>query len=329
MKTATKLKLMGTLNLVMFVSEVILYLVVFVHQYYYGAHHGNDSDISNVEHEAFDKGWGAVTSNIDWCEENYLHSFYIVELWNSLTSLVFCVIGVLTVLRYQHERDNPARFVVAYVVLVFIGLGSFAFHATLKAETQSWDELPMVYLLLIFSFEVLTLRIIPTTQSNTKAIAGGPIEALQRVDDATANRYAVGIATYALVMTVGMKVFHEQAFVFQLPFFAMAIFLLVHLFKLVHVPVYTQHMTDEGFILLQASLFSFFCGTFCWPMERLFCSYVQGYQLHAWWHIFAAIGVHGFIQCLAVVHIHVRGGDPKLVAAYYCIPVTVDNTKEA
>ncbi|KAJ3411621.1 hypothetical protein HDV05_001990 [Chytridiales sp. JEL 0842] len=38
--------------------------------------------------------WGPVTSTLDWCEENYIHSHYIAELFNTL-SMIF-----LTLLAY-------------------------------------------------------------------------------------------------------------------------------------------------------------------------------------------------------------------------------------
>jgi len=37
---------------------------------------------------------------------------------------------------------------------------------------------------------------------------------------------------------------------------------------------------------------SFFCvGTICWILDQLFCEKVQHLYLHAWWHIFTAIGI--------------------------------------
>jgi dihydroceramidase len=32
--------------------------------------------------------WGARTSTLDWCEENYIVSYFIAEFWNTLTNIV-------------------------------------------------------------------------------------------------------------------------------------------------------------------------------------------------------------------------------------------------
>ena len=37
--------------------------------------------------------WGPVTSSIDWCEENYVQSYYIAEFWNTITNAGFIALG--------------------------------------------------------------------------------------------------------------------------------------------------------------------------------------------------------------------------------------------
>ena len=94
-------------------------------------------------------GWGAMKSNegywpeptadFDWCEINYVYTPYVAELWNSVTSLLFCVGPILL---WSRTRDLQVRLNLALVVA--IGLGSFAFHATLQYRDQLLDELPMI-----------------------------------------------------------------------------------------------------------------------------------------------------------------------------------------
>merc|ERR1712224_438943 len=42
-------------------------------------------------------------------------------------------------------RSLEQRFVIVFLLLAFVGVGSIAFHSTLLYESQLLDELPMVY----------------------------------------------------------------------------------------------------------------------------------------------------------------------------------------
>ena len=87
--------------------------------------------------------WGAITSSVDWCEINYHVSSYLCEFFNSFSSVAMVLVGVLGYF-LQHDLLE-ARFVVAMCMISVVGMGSFAFHATLKHETQMLDEVPMLW----------------------------------------------------------------------------------------------------------------------------------------------------------------------------------------
>ncbi|KAK4058102.1 alkaline ceramidase ydc1 [Microbotryomycetes sp. JL221] len=88
--------------------------------------------------------WGPVTASIDWCEANYLRSFYIAELFNTVSNSAFIALAVFGIYKSQ-QQNLPARFAVAYAAIALIGLGSTLFHATLLYTWQMGDELPMIY----------------------------------------------------------------------------------------------------------------------------------------------------------------------------------------
>jgi len=91
--------------------------------------------------------WEPHTSSIDFCESNYLHSNYIVELHNTWSSIIgLSSFGFLGLALNNHTGET--RHIVAYVVLALIGLGSAGLHGTLHWFLQSADELPMMYLLM-------------------------------------------------------------------------------------------------------------------------------------------------------------------------------------
>ncbi|MEL7368635.1 MAG: ceramidase domain-containing protein [Myxococcota bacterium] len=95
-------------------------------------------------------------ATVDWCEPNYVHSVYVAEWYNSLSSLPIALMGAVALawsLRAPWRRTG--RFAFAATVLLIVGLGSTAFHATLLRVGQALDELPMVYAGLSFLYVLL------------------------------------------------------------------------------------------------------------------------------------------------------------------------------
>ncbi|KAL9933192.1 hypothetical protein V8E36_007910 [Tilletia maclaganii] len=97
--------------------------------------------------------WGEVTATLNWCEEKYRWSKYLAEPCNSLSNIVFVLLAGFGV-RWTLRAQLPIAFVWCYLGIALIGIGSFAFHATMKWSMQAADELPMVYTTVIFSWAV-------------------------------------------------------------------------------------------------------------------------------------------------------------------------------
>ncbi|KAF8899059.1 ceramidase [Infundibulicybe gibba] len=88
--------------------------------------------------------YGPVTATLDWCEANYQFSYYVAEMANTFSNLftVFLAVYGLVLVR----RENlPTRCLVGNIGVGLVGVGSFAFHATLLFQAQLADELPMIY----------------------------------------------------------------------------------------------------------------------------------------------------------------------------------------
>lgn len=49
--------------------------------------------------------------------------------------------------RDAYKAKLPVRFVVLYLWVFVVGLGSLLFHATLKWSMQLLDEIPMIYMM--------------------------------------------------------------------------------------------------------------------------------------------------------------------------------------
>mmetsp|Transcript_7147 Transcript_7147/g.19596 ORF Transcript_7147/g.19596 Transcript_7147/m.19596 type:complete len:263 (-) Transcript_7147:53-841(-) len=97
--------------------------------------------------------WGPPTSTIDWCEPNYTVTPYVAEFFNSLTSLFIVVAGLLPVcLNWKLLHLMEWRFILAFLSVSVVGLGSVAFHGTLQFEHQMLDEVPMLWTVMVILY---------------------------------------------------------------------------------------------------------------------------------------------------------------------------------
>lgn len=102
--------------------------------------HDRENDQWDLDSTARTMGyWGSATGDFNWCEPDYIYTEYIVEFWNTISSAVF-IPGCLWLICSTSHLDG--RINASLVVL--IGLGSMAFHATLQYWAQLLDELPML-----------------------------------------------------------------------------------------------------------------------------------------------------------------------------------------
>lgn len=98
--------------------------------------------------------WGDSTATADFCEPNYLHSHYVAELFNTISSIpiVMCGLSGMLLARGQQLGIEQA---CAYAVIFVVGIGSMVFHATLLRTGQVLDEVPMVWAVLVLIWTVL------------------------------------------------------------------------------------------------------------------------------------------------------------------------------
>jgi dihydroceramidase len=46
--------------------------------------------------------WGPPAASVDWCEANYAHSHYVCELFNTVSSLMMVLVGLVAA--YWHRN---------------------------------------------------------------------------------------------------------------------------------------------------------------------------------------------------------------------------------
>ncbi|KAI3653235.1 hypothetical protein MP228_002660 [Amoeboaphelidium protococcarum] len=251
-------------------------------------------------------GWfGQRTATLDWCEENYMVSFYIAEFWNTLSNMAIVDLALLGLyLTYIYRFQ--IRYYWAYVSLVIVGIGSWAFHMTLIYEMQLLDELPMLY--------CVSFLLFCSVQIDRKPRYGA--------------WFPICIALYALVVTVSylflkFPEFHHTAYGL------FTVFVMYEAVRLSWVEKYKKHRN-----LLYFGLFCYIAAFTLWNIDNLACDYIRSLrnyinaqlpkvlikyiqkltglnlrnglveivittclwlssgvlQLHAWWHILSGLG---------------------------------------
>jgi dihydroceramidase len=101
--------------------------------------------------------WGNSTSSVNWCEVDYEYSNYIAELFNTTSSLFIVMAGCYG--SVLHRKWIKLSFHCAFLSTAVVGLGSIAFHATLKKSTQALDEVPMLFSAMSFLYVSIQLHL--------------------------------------------------------------------------------------------------------------------------------------------------------------------------
>ncbi|KAK1234821.1 alkaline ceramidase ydc1 [Marasmius sp. AFHP31] len=241
--------------------------------------------------------FGPVTATLDWCEANYQFSYYIAEMFNTFSNLftVYCALyGAHNIAR---ER-LPTRFLVGYLGFALVGIGSFAFHATLQYEAQLADELPMIYV------AAMALWLLGDRDQ------GFSIRTFRQK-----SRITLLIA-FDLLFTWAYSIYRNPIF-HQVVFAILMITATLRTVYLLRVsPVCDRIPQDKTNVVnkwfaIGAATFAF--GFLVWNLDNIYCdsltkmkAYV-GYPLafflegHAWWHILTALGTYYMIVGVAYV----------------------------
>jgi len=223
--------------------------------------------------------WGTPTASIDWCEKNYEVCTYIAEFWNTLTSAVISVLGLIGIYLTLRERVEK-RYAVLYAGIVIVGLGSVAFHGTLLLEHQLFDELPMVWTTLAWVY------IYKTMQSPRK---GTP------QDMVLAKR----LAAFGVVWGMGAPWSHYYApLAFQVLFVGMLLY-----------TVYSAHTywkicknttARKMYIFYNITLV---LGATVWLLDTHACNSLHQIFGNYWWHKYVG-SFHGYWHLLMSINVY-------------------------
>ena len=219
----------------------------------YASTHGNLRD-GNVGF------WSPHTSNVDWCETNYVYTQYVAEFFNTVTSIPIFLMGVFGVV-HGIRNGYRKRFLVPLTTIALIGIGSIAFHATLRKEGQAMDELSMIWGATAMLFSVIETK-----------------------RDINRQWLAPALLVYLSLFTAAYLLAPADSLIFP-------VFLLSYSFAIIGLlfgarAYYSQIKNATVQRMLVISTICFFGSFFLfWLPDKLACAQVQRFQLHAIFHL--------------------------------------------
>ncbi|CAG5117827.1 unnamed protein product [Candidula unifasciata] len=219
--------------------------------------------------------WGQQTATIEWCEENYVVSYYVAEFWNTLSNAVI-IFSPLVMLILCYTQKYETRFVCTFAAMTVVGIGSVFFHMTLKYNMQLMDELPMVWANASFLYSCLMM----TSKSNTDNII------LQ------ASLFLGSLAITVVYVLIEVPLFLQIAY------------------GVMNTLVILLHI--RMVLTMDCNKYLFLCGLGCyllgfllWNIDNVYCHQLRYlrkhtlaessgmlFECHAWWHVFTGIGAY-------------------------------------
>lgn len=259
------------------------------------------------ETNAYSDGiWGPVTATLDWCEANYQFSRYIAEITNTLSNLVpisLAFFGAKKVLDHDLPCKNWA--LLGQLGFALVGIGSFAFHATLQYTAQLADELPMIY---VAAFSCFSLFDTEPGYDFSNPYTRNLLKVLIAFDILFTWTYYLWrnpiyhqVVFAALMLTTGSRVTYLTRI------------------SPVHSARVPEKTRESIFQLFWLGGGLFILGFAIWNVDNVFCGpityakYMVGWPTafllegHSWWHILTGVGTYLMIQGVTYLGLCVKG----------------------
>lgn len=249
--------------------------------------------------------WGLPTATVDWCESNYAHSFYVCEFFNTVSSLSMVVAGVLGAA--LHWRLLEKRFLLAFLAVSVVGIGSIAFHASLRFELQMLDELPMLYSALIMVYIL--------------------------VENRAQRRFGVWfplLLAFHAVLVTALTAFTRgtlQFLLFHTSFGTLEFFGLYRVYRI-------RKSSSDPLVrrLFRLGISAYAIALVCWFTDLRACRFLSvtlpslglpNPELHAFWHVLVSSGLYLLVAVVAYDRLRVLGRIPAVERVWGFIPRVV------
>ncbi|XP_072994592.1 alkaline ceramidase-like [Typha latifolia] len=237
--------------------------------------------------------WGPVTSTIELCEENFTHSSYIAEFYNTVSNIpciLLAFIGLINALRQRFEK----RFSVLHISNMILSIGSMIFHATLQNVLQQSDETPMVWELLLYLYVLYS----PDWH------------------------YRSTMPTFLFIYGAAFAIVH--AFVrfgigFKVHYVGLCLLCIPRMYK-----YYIQTKDVAAKRLAKLFLATISLGSLCWLFDRYFCKKLSRWYInpqgHAWWHVLMGFNSYFANTFLMFCRAQQLGWEPRVVHLFGFFP---------
>lgn len=243
--------------------------------------------------DAISSFWGPVTSTTEWCEQNYAHSSYIAEFYNTISnipSILLALIGLLNALRQHFEK----RFSILHISNMILATGSMLFHATLQHVQQQSDETPMVWEMLLY------------------------IYILYSPDWHYRSTMPIFLFLYGAVFAIA----HSQVrfgIGFKLHYVILCLLCIPRVYKYY---IYTEDVAAKRLAKLYVA--TFLLASLCWLLDRVFCNEISGWMInpqgHAMWHVLMGFNSYFANTFLMYCRAEQRGWSPRVACCMGILP---------
>lgn len=231
-----------------------------------------------------------LSPSIRFCEPAHVHTPYIAELSNTISSLSYVLVGlwnvwdVWNVWSLQQRNDGcMVRWCMGWNV-VGIGVGSALFHATQRFDTELMDELPMLSLMLLWLYYNVC---------NHPWVHGGVYCGWNRQAIRQAIRKAF-VPLVALVAYTIRQYIVSRNYDWFLNTFAFLLVLNIGL------DAHTRYCNQRGFRWMFNALALLSLSQVAWQIEQWMVQQemtnIHCYWLHSFWHVCSAGAIHFWLQ---------------------------------
>ncbi|KAF2131462.1 alkaline phytoceramidase [Dothidotthia symphoricarpi CBS 119687] len=224
--------------------------------------------------------WGPVTSNHNFCEEDYIITPYIGEFINTLTNIVYVIYGAYGLRRVQPHKDGGLWSTLAfpYWGLIGVGLLSMWFHATLKYHSQMGDDLSMFLAVGALLHQLLCFEATPAQR----------------------RTYTITI----LFTLIPISIYHcwaDEIIMHQVVFGGMVYLVVRRIRALIARKIKSEESKRKLGRMATLGISSGLFGFFLWNIDFHACGHVTAFkhrlglpwgfifELHGWWHFFTGI----------------------------------------
>ncbi|KAF9582557.1 Alkaline ceramidase 3, partial [Lunasporangiospora selenospora] len=196
--------------------------------------------------------WSPNTASMDWCEHNYVVSYFIAEFWNTLSSLFIVLLGELGL---HLSPTKELRFKVAFRTISIVGIGSTLFHGTLRHKMQLLDELPMIYAATALLFICVETK-------------NGP----------QGRWFPISLATWLVLTSIFVSITggRLQFYTFQASFGVLQIGILYYTTTIHKLQTATRGANKTSAWLIQRALGVYFTAVAMWLVDLHLCEFING-----------------------------------------------------